>query len=222
MTWKHLNHHHFLFPLAGCNLEDFWGKQIPWTVPDTIDVSTVQWISSQILGLTGAINTVHDPSSFPNQDTLNQDKKFGRHGDIKPENILWYRSPHDPRGILVIADLGLSSVNSEKSRSNIPNKGIPFTPGYRPPECDLEGGTISRAYDIWTFGCLLLELVSWALGGESSRVKFEERRMAPYITGSQSNIFFDVKIHDDGPGYVIMVKDSVSKVSFFDNLRILS
>jgi serine/threonine protein kinase len=214
MTWTRHGHYNFLFPLAGCNLEDFWRKHSPWEIRDIIDVPAVQWISKQVLGLAGAVDTVHNPSHH-----LGQDRKYGRHGDLKPENILWYQSPKHPRGILVIADLGLSSVNTEKSRSNIPNQGIPFTPGYRPPECDLEGGTISRSYDIWTFGCLLLELVSCALGGNKARVDFENKRMSPYITGSKSDIFFDVRRQDGGPDYVVMVKECVSQVSLVDSSR---
>ncbi|KAH6625483.1 kinase-like domain-containing protein [Boeremia exigua] len=207
-TWTRRKQHHFLFPLAGCNLEDYWDKNKSGAIRTSqdLDIPTVQWISKQICGMVQALHTVHEPSKY-----LEQDRKYGRHGDLKPENVLWYRSPEDPRGILVIADLGLSSVNTEKSRSNIPNKGIPHTPGYRPPECDLEGGTISRAYDIWTLGCLLLELVTWALGGESSRTEFEDKRMTPYVTGVESNIFFDVKIRRGGFDHVMVVKDSVSE-----------
>lgn len=209
MTWTLLDQHYFLFPLAGCNLEDYWNNNQPWVKQATLDIAVIQWVSKQVEGLASAIDTVHNPSAT---QYLGQNKRYGRHGDIKPENVLWYRSPEDPKGILVIADLGLSKINTEKSRSNIPNRNIPFTPGYRPPECDLEGGTISRAYDIWTFGCLLLELVTWALGGEISRVTFEDKRMSPYITGSQSDIFFDVKKRDGHPGFVIMVKETVTEV----------
>lgn len=166
------------------------------------------WVSKQIVGMAGALNAVHEPSQY-----LQATPKYGRHGDLKPENVLWYQSVEDSAGILVITDLGLSAINSDKSRSNIPNKGIPGTPGYRPPECDLEGGTISRSYDIWTFGCLLLELVCWALGGERNRQEFEEERESPYITGAITDIFFDVRVKTDGPGYAIMVKRQVREVS---------
>ncbi|KAF1850799.1 kinase-like protein [Cucurbitaria berberidis CBS 394.84] len=206
MSWTFNNRYNLLFPLAGANLEDYWSSsRLPGSII-RIDIDLVQWISKQIVGMAGALNAVHEPTQF-----LQAIPKYGRHGDLKPENILWYQSEEDSRGILVIADLGLSAINSDKSRSNIPNNGIPGTPGYRPPECDLDGGKISRSYDIWTFGCLLLELVCWALGGEENRQEFEKARESPYITGAVTDIFFDVQVKENGQGYTITVKEQVRK-----------
>ncbi|CAO2653795.1 Nn.00g032060.m01.CDS01 [Neocucurbitaria sp. VM-36] len=204
MSWKINKRYHLLFPLAGSNLEDYWESSSGSRGNRPLDVGMLEWISKQIVGMAGALNAVHEPPQF-----LQAIPKYGRHGDLKPENVLWYQSEEDPAGILVIADLGLSATHSDKSRSNIPNQGIPGTPGYRPPECDLEGGTISRSYDIWTFGCLLLELTCWALGGEENRQAFEDARESPYITGAITDIFFDVQVKEDGPGYAIMVKRQV-------------
>lgn len=207
MSWTMNNHYYLLFPLAGCNLEDYWDKAHFSGSQRPLEVDMVQWISQQIVGMAGALNVVHEPPQF-----LQAIPKYGRHGDIKPENILWYQSEEDPRGILVIADMGLAAIHSDKSRSNIPNRGIPGTPRYRPPECDLDGGKISRSYDIWTFGCLLLEMTCWALGGEKNRQEFEEARGSPYITGAISSIFFDALIKENGGGYAITVKRQVREV----------
>lgn len=206
MSWILNGRYYLLFPLAGYNLEDYWDESPQLDRTKLIDTDTVQWISKQMVGLAGALNALHEPPQF-----LQAVPKYGRHGDIKPENILWYRSNEDRKGILVIADLGLAAIHSDKSRSNIPNLGIPGTPGYRPPECDLEGGKISRSYDIWTFGCLLLEMVCWALGGNENRNAFEKHRESTYITGVVTDIFFDVQFKDTaaGGGYVIMVKRQV-------------
>lgn len=213
MTWTVEEQFCLLFPLAGCDLDRYWERDGNRPISDSrtkmMDIATIRWISKQILGMTGALDSLHNPKT----QHLLDEGKFGRHGDLKPENVLFYESPTDAKGILVIADFGLSAFNSTQSRSNIPNERIPFTPGYRPPECDLEGGTISRSYDIWTFGCLLLELVCWALGGPKLRGDFAEARMSPYITGSQSDIFFDVQVKQGG--YAIMVKREVTKVSQF-------
>jgi serine/threonine protein kinase len=172
------------------------------------------WTSKQILGLTEALHQIHNPKHLA-------EAKFGRHGDLKPENILWYESPKDLMGILVIADFGLGSFNSAKSRSNIPGEAIPVTPNYRPPECDLEGGKISRSFDIWTFGCLLLELTTWALGGKELRAAFEEARTTPYITGISTDIFFDVERQGDSNKFVIKRKQEVTKVRHGSTARAL-
>ncbi|ORY00551.1 kinase-like domain-containing protein [Clohesyomyces aquaticus] len=209
MTWCIDNKHYFLFPWAPCDLEKYWKKKRNWSLDlqtGCIERETMCWISKQILGITEALHRIHNPTHLKLAEP-----KFGRHGDLKPENILWYPSTKDRKGILVIADFGLGSFNSVKSRSNIPGEGIPTTPNYRPPECDMEGGKINRLFDIWTFGCLLLELTCWALGGEKHREAFEKKRTTPYITGVQTDIFFEVQKLEDFTDYVIKRKREVTK-----------
>ena len=206
-TWTVNDSHSLLFPCAMCDLDLYWTNNNP---NPTMDVQTVRWISKQVRGLAGALYTIHEP---PNDALLPPNEhRFGRHGDLKPENILCFASPVDKAGIWVIADLGLASLNRALTRSNIPNRDIQGTPRYKPPECDLEGGTVSRSYDIWTFGCLLLELVIWALRGEQGRQRFLEELMKPYVTGSQSDRFFDIRQKESG-GYVVLVKEEVNEVS---------
>jgi serine/threonine protein kinase len=136
-----------IFPSAECDVDIYWEKENP--EPDLTDVDFVRWVIKQCRAIMEAVDVIHNPkypAALP-KETL----RYGRHGDIKPENILWYKSPDEKdRGIWVISDLGLSAFNREESRSMIPNESILYTPGYRPPECDIEGGTISRAFDIWT------------------------------------------------------------------------
>ncbi|KAF2274429.1 kinase-like protein [Westerdykella ornata] len=212
MSWSVEGQHCLLFPWAGCDLDKYWKRETNQVEIDPltkeIRFDDVHWVSAQILGLTGALNLIHNPTHLH----LNpEERKYGRHGDIKPENILFYPSPKYPKGILVISDFGLCALNSDLTRSNIPGEAIPQTPGYRPPECDLEGGKISRSYDIWTFGCLLLEMVCWALGGRALRDQFSEDRFAVYISGVQLNIFFDLQKKHEGDKYVIKVKDTVKE-----------
>jgi serine/threonine protein kinase len=157
-----------------------------------------------------AIDIIHNPPHLDN---------FGRHGDIKADNILLFKPVQDPRGILVVSDMGLSSFNRDTSRSNIPNSKIPGTPGYRPPECDVKGGTISRAYDIWTLGCLFLEILTWLLGGLEFLREFEEGRNTAYITGAKNNIFFVLKSTVEGQ-YVAQVKKEVTQVRSHEPLMI--
>jgi serine/threonine protein kinase len=214
MTWSKFNTHYFLFPWAGCNLDQYWMKQTnDWSLGaqnQLLNRGTMRWISKQILGLTQALRLIHNPPH------LAENPKFGRHGDLKPENILWYKSGLDPMGILVIADFGLAALNSDQSRSNIPGENLPRTPNYRPPECDMDGGKVSRSFDIWTFGCFLLEWTCWALGGKELRERFATERTTRYITGASTNIFFDVQkletVTSEGGAYVVMRKQKVSEV----------
>jgi serine/threonine protein kinase len=139
---------------------------------------------------------------------------YGRHGDIKPENILLFR--RDGKEILVLSDLGLTAVHREVSRSNLPGKSIPVTPNYRPPECDMDGpiGYISRSFDIWTLGCLFLEFIVWTLCGWEGRNKFNSERYSPYINGIQTNVYFDVMGLANEPNRgLFKIKDKVMEAS---------
>lgn len=211
MTWDFNGRHCLLFPWAEKDLDNYWKEALAPVGGANADIQTIRWIAKQIVGMAGALDAIHNPSRYQRQ-LVPKIKKYGRHGDLKPENILWYRSPKDDGGILVIADLGLTAFNSTKSRSNIPGRDIPVTPGYRGPECDLQGAFISRSYDIWTFGCLLLEMCCWALGGQENRMRFKEFRTTQYIGGLWTDVFFEIEQNASGLGYVCGVKRQVNEV----------
>ncbi|CAM1510687.1 Fc.00g010220.m01.CDS01 [Cosmosporella sp. VM-42] len=207
-TFKHKQRWHFIFPNASYDLDQYLEKVEPgWSF------DTVQWVSQQLSGIIGALDTIHNPRHLHHGPV----RRWGRHGDIKRDNILCFKSSQtQARGMLVISDFGLSAFNRDTSRSNIPNQKVPPVPGYRPPECDVEGGTISRDYDIWTVGCLFLELLTWLLGGTKSVAEFEDKRMTQYITGAKNNIFFILKKDKEG-NYVAQVKPEVT--NWIDSLR---
>lgn len=201
----------FIFPYAPSDFERYKEASYP---PQ--GRSGALWISAQLKGLIGAIDTMHNPKHL--HDRLGPVKKYGRHNDIKCDNILCFRkSGTTDEVILVISDFGLSAFNSDKSRSNIPNESVPPVPGYRPPECDIEGGTISRAFDIWTVGCLFLELITWFLGGPKYVKEFGEKRTTLFINGSNNNIFFSFNnLLESGKSdgtKAILVKPEVTDVS---------
>jgi serine/threonine protein kinase len=198
----------FIFPYAEYNLEHYWESKEP---NPRMDAVTVRWVSKQCAGIMAAIHTMHEPKHLRNLDV----PRFCRHGDIKPDNILWFRSPNDPRGILVVSDMGLSSFNRITSRSNIPNADLPVFPTYRPPECDVKGGSVSRLFDVWTLGCLFLDLLTWLLGGPDLVEDFSESRVSLYIHGTDNDMFFEHKRLPGSNTQIIQVKETVTKVSLF-------
>ena len=205
-----------IFPKAHGDLSDYFKK-----MPPEWNHTTVLWASRQLCGMMGALDAIHDPKHL--HVGGNREKKYGRHGDIKCDNILCFQEVESPdQFILVIADFGLSSLNRDTSRSNIPNEKIPGVPGYRPPECDIKGGLISRAYDIWTIGCLFLDFMTWLMGGPNLLTEFEDQRTTMYINGISNDIFFTLKtIRDKSDGaYVAQVKPEVTRVSSNDQQRI--
>jgi len=206
MSWTLDGNYYLLFPLAKCDLDEYWLRH---PLP-TLDKDTVRWTSKQIIGVASALDSIHDPPS--NSLRVPEDNKYGRHGDLKPENILLYDSPVDPQGILVVADLGLAKLNSILSRSNQSTSRMHCTPRYKPPECDIEGAKVTRSYDVWTFGCLLLEWVCWLFHGQPARAQFLDGLYSSYPTGSSADMFFDMQPKASG-GHQVTMKPNVLEVS---------
>jgi len=208
-TYTHRDVFNLVFPYAESDLYRYWERNPgPLSDPSSVSIDDMRWMSAQILGIAGAVDMIHNPPHLSEfGETL-----YGRHGDIKPDNILWFRSDKNRRGIFAITDFGLSSIHRERSRSNEPNNGTPFTPSYRPPECDMEGCHISRSFDIWSLGCLYLELASWILGGFKLLEQFELARMTQsMMTGVTTSTFFDIKVLETKK-HQFMVKPSVKEV----------
>ncbi|KAF3004728.1 hypothetical protein E8E14_008792 [Neopestalotiopsis sp. 37M] len=178
---ENIDENYFIFPWAECDLSVYWENEKPGSV-------SINWISQQLEGLVGALNEIHNPGEN-SQNLEPNGRVYGRHGDLKPDNILWY-TPYrgESQGILVISDMGFTAVNSELSRSKQTN-GKPRTPTYRPPELDIPGAKVAREYDVWPLGCIFLEMMTWLLGGHELINGFKAKRMTPE-NGVKSSIFF--------------------------------
>jgi serine/threonine protein kinase len=144
------------------------------------------------------------------------DQLFGRHGDIKPENVLLFSDPddYDSIGTLKLTDFGLAEFSAIHSRSYKPKSKVAISPSYRAPECDLHDGIIGRSYDIWTLGCLYLEFITWLLGGWKLVEKFTQKRTTTDALWHDipTDTFFEiVKCGSTGPPGV-MIKPAVTDV----------
>jgi serine/threonine protein kinase len=166
-----------------------------------------------------ALAFLHNPKLLPEYEDCGPGVlKYGKHGDIKPSNVLWFQSAG--HGSLVVTDFGIGEFHGTNSRSNIPNKGLPNTPSYRPPECDIEGGRISCLFDVWGLGCLFLEMACWLLRGDKGRKCFETDRSTPFYDSSFGAgtvaTFFDIQRDDQTDTeelHILMVKNTVTELS---------
>ncbi|KAF2627583.1 HET-domain-containing protein [Macroventuria anomochaeta] len=164
--------HFLVFEWAdGGNLSDLW-KEKPHPVRTS---SLTKTVIGELLGLAKALNAVHNMSA---------DKNY-RHGDLKPANILWFRTD-DEFGTLKIGDWGEAKVHFVNTEARLSNTSSKFgTRRYEPPENDtgltfgdsLQAETVgqkrrSRLYDIWAIGCIALEVVIWLLYGNEELERF--------------------------------------------------
>jgi len=160
-----------IFPWAdGGNLQSLWETMQPESTQPF-----VCWMLSQYHGIADGLREIH--GSNHHLDTSGRSSLHGRHGDIKAENILWFKNYDGRENHLLISDFGLSRLHRPISVSS-DDKAPGWTPSYRPPECDLPGVGISLQYDIWTLGCLLLDFLTWyLLGWKAVEEDFQNARL---------------------------------------------
>lgn len=151
--------HFLLYPLAEGNLDKLWRKAgLPLQDP--------LWLLKQCHGLTQGLHCIHQYQT-PNAANSSDRKRLrGRHGDIKPQNILWFRDPSTARDRLVLSDFTLMRFHAEGSNTETTMKRIGGTMTYRAPEVAVTcGNHVSQEYDVWSLGCVFLEFISCHLIG---------------------------------------------------------
>ena len=143
-------------------------------------------------------------------------KVWGRHGDIKPQNILWYRESRDSSslGTLKLADFGQAELNSQWSRSK--HRGnIAYSLTYRAPEFDIPPNITHASYDIWSLGCVYLECVAWMIGGYNTVFEFaESRRSYDVVALEDSDVFFNTIMSENEKEEAVL-KPCIQQVSIF-------
>ena len=140
-----------------------------------LDNKFVRWLFTQLKGLADALDHLHhlvrneDESQshtlkLPGQSKSNQ--VTGYHHDIKPDNILVFVDDKSSYGTMKLGDFG--SANITETDQNLYQKSPIYTEKrrgamtYSSPDlyCD---NKMTRKADIWTLGCVFLEIMIWCL-----------------------------------------------------------
>ena len=155
--------HCFLFPQADGDLKHFLRQEnrLP-------GFQTDNEVFQALYELASAIEAVHNYFS----NTFNV-QKIGCHYDLKPDNIL-YRP-----GKFILSDFGLSRLSDEDkgSKSLYRNGGAE----YWAPEChsvdeDFKKLHVGRSSDMWSFGCILAEILTYLQRGSTGVEIFSQKR----------------------------------------------
>lgn len=151
----------------------------------------------------------------------------GYHHDIKPHNILHFdaladtRKPPPKYGILQIADFGIGKFHSLNSGTGTGT--FRGTATYAAPESKIgsqistedkkgtkPGLKLSRPYDIWSLGCVLMEVMVWLVFGRDGLKEFDDDRTGPEramdSASVETNGFFHLT-ESEGP----QVRNAVSR-----------
>ena len=133
-------------------------------------VSPLRWspLWPQMLGLARALHEFstgrwRNTQSREENGTTSVEAESAIHFDIKPSNVLVDRSSRvSPKFNFVITDFGLAHIKTtEGSGSGTHDRG--GDDAYAPPEIMLP--TQNRKYDIWSLGCIFLEIVTFLVRG---------------------------------------------------------
>jgi serine/threonine protein kinase len=207
-TYRFQGKYHLVFPWAPKNLREYW-KSIP--TQEKWDQAGCRIFLQQVQHLVSALEAIHvfrlhdmsrpDPKSFeidfgrltttralriPQPKMDSSLDLYGRHGDLKPENVLWLEN-----GTLQVADFGLGKFHRLESRSGVDPQSVGGSQTYSPPEL-VVGEKVSRAYDIWSLGCIFLEFITWLSGGNEKLELFTESRDERALDGASDDIFYSV------------------------------
>ncbi|KAK5659950.1 hypothetical protein OQA88_13415 [Cercophora sp. LCS_1] len=174
MTYNYKHKYRLVFRWADCNLMEYW-EMHPNVEPSGRSYEFANWVAEEWHGIAGGLEAIH------NATPRGSGRHHGRHGDLKPTNILWFQQGHlqskySGFGKFVISDFGFTEFHAEGSKDNVDAATVGRTDTYRPPECDVRS-TVGPSYDIWTLGCILQEFCVWYLKGYDAVVRFGMNRV---------------------------------------------
>lgn len=190
-AYKHWGSPCLIFPWAnGGDLQDVWRNYAP-AGRGGAKIATwysERWLLGECFGIVDALANVHRLIGINNSGSQAQ-----IHTDIKPDNVLCFKSYNDGLESLVLklADFGEAKSVGPGEDSTVEARWVAHAKTYRPPEHSNDGH-ISRNYDVWCLGCLFLEFITWALQGWRGMEEFTiarlEEQEAPEVSGVQGQV----------------------------------
>lgn len=232
-TYEQRGTYFLIFPRAEADLQAYWkGTPSPLQANQSPSeqASAVHWMAAQCLGLADGLRHIHRyRSSHARLHPLDasHDDMYGHHGDIKPENVLWFSNRRDQTppgdggglgGTLKLSDFGLARFSPHRTMSMYPDgRAAAMTRTYAAPECDLPGpggeGVKGRQFDMWTLGCLYLEFVTWLVSGWEGVQRLKEARESVdlFMFQVRTDTFFTLR-KDARTGPYAIVKPTVTEV----------
>lgn len=158
-AYSHRSQHFLIFPLAEGNLDEFWQRA-------GTSNRDPKWLLEQCHGLTQGLTKIHQYGAPVEATNSPRGVKMlmGRHGDIKPQNILWFKDSSASVAMdrLVLSDFTLMRFHDEGSNTETTVGRLGGTLTYRAPEVTVTryAKYASQKYDVWSLGCVFLEFIS--------------------------------------------------------------
>ena len=159
-SYTYKNTHNLLFPLADMSLHELFQKDTDFKPAE---------LYAGMFGLAEALSRIHE---FTFEDGEDSFSRIGYHHDLKPANIL-VRGRH-----FMISDFGLSKLKlpDQTSRTRLKGGSEDYLSPEAFQEADFLNGRVGRAHDIWAFGCVLAEFMTFIEMGKGSVDEFKKFR----------------------------------------------
>tara|TARA_R110002003_G_scaffold115_12_gene10045 strand:- start:238 stop:2253 length:2016 start_codon:yes stop_codon:yes gene_type:complete len=148
-----------------------------------------------LLGISRALKKIQGFAEGADSRGTSEDiERLCIHFDLKPDNIL----VESEDGNWIITDFGQASLTQRRRGKTTPVVGGHFgTDAYAPPEIEDLRMQFGRSYDIWSLGCIILEVTSFmvlgyaGLTGSSDFTGLDQARraMPPWSRNSDERFF---------------------------------
>lgn len=169
-----------LSPLASCNLKVYLKN----SQPRPGDSDFVLWELRQLCGLADGLRCIYNLGGY--------------HHDLKGENLLVFEEGGCGGPTLKIADFGSAKIHPRRSGprddSNPTSSYYQGTSAYEAPDYLIRGKT-SRPYDVWTLGCIFMDMLVWTFESMPSELEIfsDERRQTKGRRHGSDTMFWYVE-----------------------------
>ena len=175
------------FPVANYDLHDLplQPEQPDWMTKESKVMDSFRDVAN-------GLHYLHNSHPFAKSaEETERITENGYHHNLKPRNILVKGTR------LILSDFGLSRTKTVDEDTKTPWKNT--LPTYAAPEaCDpvtLQRRQIRRAYDVWSFGCILSECTIYALRGAAAVKTYRHERVLEGIYGKHNCFHRDGEVN---------------------------
>ena len=133
----------------------------------------------QILGVSRALHKILVQEA---PDSTRNEVLYSSHFDLKPANVLIEDS-----GVFVISEFGQAYFRKLSEATSSKVIGMGGTESYAPAEIDDPAMLRNRRYDIWSLGCILLEICTFVVRGYPGVLELDVARITTTEAGNMTD-----------------------------------
>lgn len=176
-----------LFPLAQTNLRTFLR-----TKHDPLPSN--KYLFESMRNIASALEAIHNPFI----------SHVGYHHDISPKNILLLDNEFK------ICDFGLSRIKNQAEGTQLQYRlgSMLYGAPEQTPRFGFEYPMVGRKFDIWSLGCVFLEIATHVARGPEGIAQFQKKRMSGY-----DDDFYFVVLESEGGNTTEVKKEIIAWIT---------